>query len=231
MPGLQDKTRPTTGPDWQYIFKELPAGYRLIAPDLRGHGASTNPSESFSFRQAARDVLALLRHLNVENVNAIGLSGGGITLLHMATAEPASIASMVLVSAPPYFPAQARAIQRQTSEAMFGARDLELMRSRHKHGENQCQRLLAQSHAFADIYDDVSFTPPYLSTIAADTLIVFGDRDPLYPVSLAFDLHSALPRSWLWVVPNGGHAPVFGDAAPRFAETALSFLRGDWSRS
>jgi len=27
---------------------------------------------------------------------------------------------------------------------------------------------------------------------------------------------------------NGGHGPVFGDRAPRFAETALSFLRGEW---
>ena len=66
--------------------------------------------------------------------------------------------------------------------------------------------------------------PPYLSTIAANTLIVFGDSDPLYPVSLALDLHAAIPRSRLWVVPGGGHGPVFGDDASRFAETALSFL-------
>src|SRR5262245_65640970 len=45
------------GLDWQYIFREPPAGFRLIAPDLRGHGASTNPSGEFSFRQAAHDVL------------------------------------------------------------------------------------------------------------------------------------------------------------------------------
>ena len=63
-------------------------------------------------------------------------------------------------------------------------------------------------------YDDVNFTPPYLGTITADTLIVFGDRDPFYPVSLGLELRAAIPRSYLWVVPNGGHGPVFGDAAP-----------------
>jgi pimeloyl-ACP methyl ester carboxylesterase len=76
----------------------------------------------------------------------------------------------------------------------------------------------------------VNFTPPYLATISAETLIVFGDRDPLYPVSLAFELHAAIPGSYLWVVPNGGHAPVFGDGAARFAEAATAFLRGAWKR-
>jgi pimeloyl-ACP methyl ester carboxylesterase len=216
------------GPDWQYIFKEPPTAVRLIAPDLRGHGASTNPSGEFSFRQAADDIQKLLRHLGLDTVKAIGLSGGGITLLHMATAVPTCIESMVIVSAPPYFPAQARALQRQMSESMFGAVEMDLMRQRHKHGDAQVQQLFAHGRAFAESYDDVNFTPPCLGRIVADTLIVFGDRDPLYPVSLAFELNAAIPRSYLWVVPNGGHSPVFGEGAPRFAETALSFLRGAW---
>ena len=74
----------------------------------------------------------------------------------------------------------------------------------------------------------VRSAPPRLATIDAETLIVFGDRDPLYPVALAFDLYRAIPRSYLWVVPNGGHGPVFRDAAPAFARTALDFLRGGW---
>jgi pimeloyl-ACP methyl ester carboxylesterase len=217
------------GADWRYVFEAPPAGFRLIAPDLRGHGASANPSSVFSFREAAGDVRALLRRLSLTRVKAIGVSGGGITLLHMATAEPECVASMVLVSAPPYFPAQARAVQRQASAAMFGAAEIELMRARHQHGDAQLQTLFAQSRAFADSYDDVTFTPPYLSTITADTLVVFGDRDPLYPVSLAFELQAAIPRSYLWVVPNAGHVPVFGDAAPRFRDTALPFLRGEWA--
>jgi pimeloyl-ACP methyl ester carboxylesterase len=216
------------GADWQYIFRAPPAGYQVIAPDLRGHGASTNPSGSFSFRQCALDVRALLHHLKIPRIKAIGLSGGGIVLLHMATADPACIESMVLVSAPPYFPEQARVIQRHFSESMVSAEEMTLMRARHKGGERQIEQLFAMSRGFADSYDDVNFTPPYLSTITADTLIVFGDRDPLYPVSIAVDMHRAIPRSYLWAVPNGGHGPVFRDAAPLFASTALEFLRGAW---
>jgi pimeloyl-ACP methyl ester carboxylesterase len=217
------------GSDWKYIFKNVPADVQLIAPDLRGHGASTNPSGEFSFRQAARDVLGLLDELRIDRIRAIGVSGGGLTLLHIATMRPALVDAMVIVSAPPYFPAQARAIQRQASEAMFSARELEMMGKRHVHGPDQLQQLLVHARAFADSYDDVNFTPPYLATITADTLIVFGDRDPLYPVSLAFELYSAIPKSYLCVVPNGGHGPVFGELAPRFLDVSLSFLRGEWA--
>jgi pimeloyl-ACP methyl ester carboxylesterase len=214
-----------SGSDWKYIFTDIPRGFQLIAPDLRGHGASTNPSGEFSFRHAAGDMLALLDALQIDRIRAIGVSGGGLTLLHIATIRPVLVDAMVIVSAPPYFPTEARTIQRNASEAMFGASELALMRKRHVHGEDQFQQLIAQARAFADSYDDVNFTPPYLATITADTLIVFGDRDPLYPVSLAFELHAAIPRSHLWVIPNAGHGPVFGEAAPRFVETALAFLR------
>jgi pimeloyl-ACP methyl ester carboxylesterase len=219
------------GGDWTHVFGRPPAGFSLIAPDLRGHGASTNPSGNFSFREAAHDVLGLLNHLGIPQVKAIGVSGGGIALLHMATAVPGSIASMIIVSAPPYFPAQARAIQRQFSESMIGEAELASMRQRHRGGEPQLQQLFAHARRFADSYDDVNFTAPYLATITAETLIVFGDRDPLYPIALSYELRAAIPRSHLWVIPNAGHAPVFGDQAPHFAEKALAFLKGAWSGS
>jgi pimeloyl-ACP methyl ester carboxylesterase len=213
------------GSDWQYVFTEPPEGFQLVAPDLRGHGGSSNPSGRFLFRDAAEDVRALLRHLGIPQVKAIGVSGGGIVLLHMATAEPDSMSSMVIVSAPPYFPAEARAIQRQMSRSMLTDAELESMRKRHPRGDAQISELIAQARAFADSYDDVNFTAPYLGRITAETLIVFGDHDPLYPVSLSFELRAAIPRSYLWVMPNAGHAPVFGEHAAAFAERALAFVR------
>ena len=64
---------------------------------------------------------------------------------------------------------------------MLGDAERALMRQRHQR-EGQLDTLFAQVHAFAD-GDDPSFTPAQLAMITADTLIVFGDRDPLYPVS------------------------------------------------
>src|SRR6185503_16397839 len=68
------------GANWELIFKEPPASYQLIVPDLRGHGKSTNPSKEFTFRQSALDVFALLNHLGIERFKAIGLSLGAKTL-------------------------------------------------------------------------------------------------------------------------------------------------------
>jgi len=78
-----------------------------------------------------------------------------------------------------------------------------------------------------DSYDDMNFTPPSLSQITAPTLIVYGDRDFLYPVEMAVEMYRAIPRSALWVVPNRGHGPIFRDAAAQFGETALTFFRSD----
>ena len=54
------------GDDWRFIFSDAPEGFEVIAPDLRGHGASTNPAGVFTFRQAALDVLELMRHLGAD---------------------------------------------------------------------------------------------------------------------------------------------------------------------
>ena len=102
------------------------------------------------------------------------------------------------------------------------------LRTRHPRGDAQIAALMRQAHGFAESYDRCLFHADALEQIAAETLVVFGDRDPLYPVRLAFELRSAIPRSYLWVVPNGGHGPVFGSMAAPFLETAEAFLTGRW---
>lgn len=212
------------GADWQLVFADGDPAFRVIVPDLRGHGRSTNPSRAFTFRQAARDVFALLDHLGAPRVKAIGLSMGAKTLLHMATQQPGRIRAMVLVSATPYVPAAARAAMAQLSVDAFTDAEWQAQRQRHVHGDDQIRMLFEQMRGLKDSYDDMAFTPPLLATITARTLIVHGDRDPLYPVELAVEMYRAIPQSSLWVVPDGSHGPIFGaDAAP-FVERALAYL-------
>jgi len=216
------------GRDWELILKQPPAGFKLIAPDLRGHGRSTNPTRTFTFRQAALDVLALLDAIGIERFKAIGLSGGAKSLLHIATLRPTRVEAMVLVSGAHYFPAQARKLMAQMTLESHSEQEWEFMRGRHPRGDDQIRLLWEQCHAFKDSYEDMNFTAPFLSTITARTLIMYGDRDPVYPVELALEMYRAIPNSYLWVVPNGGHGPIFGDMAQTFVEKAIPFLEGNW---
>ncbi len=169
-------------------------------------------------------MLALLDHLKISACKGLGISGGGNVLLHMATMQPELITAMVLVSATPYFPAQARSIMRQYANGL-PEQQWEILRRRHPGGDAQIRAILASTEAFADSYDDMSFTPPHLATILARTLIVQGDRDPLYPVELSVEMAKAIPKSSLWIVPDSGHGPVIGERWPEFIETAGAFLR------
>jgi len=219
------------GADWRHVFPTDPDGYRLIVPDLRGHGRSTNPSREFTFRQCARDVLALLDHLALPRVKAIGMSMGAKTLLHVATADRDRVEAMVLVSATPYFPAAARAAMARFDAAAISESEWTALRARHVHGDDQIRALWEMTRRFATSYDDMAFTPPLLATITARTLVVHGDRDPFYPVEMALELHRGIPASALWVVPYGGHGPIFGGQAAQFAEIALAHLRESGSRN
>lgn len=214
--------------DWQYAF-DLPAlaqRWRLIIPDQRGHGGTGNPGGKFSHRQGARDLLALLDHLGIARCRAIGLSLGGNVLLHLATAARDRLEAMVTVSAPSYFPRQARAIMAMQSAEGRGEADWAEMRGRHKLGDDQIRALWRQARDFADSRDDMCFTPPQLETITARTLIVSGDRDPLYPLEIFVEQYRAIPGAALYVVPGGGHGPIFGEARAEFERAALAFLAG-----
>lgn len=214
--------------DWVHVFdlEALSRQYRLIIPDMRGHGRSTNPSGAITHRQCALDIAALLDALGIERFKAVGTSFGGNTLLHMATRQPERVEAMVLVSSPSYFPREAREIMGMMTVETRTDEEWRMMRERHKLGDEQIRAIWKAGHGFKDSYDDMNFTPPFLSTIQARTLLVCGDRDPLYPVGIFVEMYRAIPRSSLWVIPNAGHTPIYGEAREAFVHAALAFLRG-----
>jgi len=210
--------------DWKKLSTQWDANFQMIVPDLRGHGRSSVLSKPFRHQDAAADIFALLDHLKIGTCSGLGMSAGGNILLHMAIQQPERVKAMVLVSATPYFPAQARAIMRQYADNL-PATQFEVLRRSHPGGDAQVNAILASTRAFADSYDDMNFTPPCLSTIQARTLIVQGDRDPLYPVELSVEMAKAIPCASLWIVPNSGHGPVIGERWDEFLKTAAQFLQ------
>jgi pimeloyl-ACP methyl ester carboxylesterase len=210
----------------------LAVEFRLIVPDLRGHGRSLNPSGHFTHSELAQDVFSLLDQLDIDSFSAIGTSMGAMTLLHAATLQRERVDSMILVGGTPYLPETARAIYREVDPDSIPPERLREMARPHSGGVEQVLQLQRQFRAYKDSYDDVNFTAPFLASIKASTLIVQGDRDQFFPVPMALEMYNAIPDSYLWVVPNRGHSAGLRTTEGRknFIETALDFLAGNWGQ-
>lgn len=209
--------------NWHPFTAELSQHYRLVVIDLRGHGYSTNPEKKFSHREAANDVFLLLDILKINHFSAMGMSTGGMTLLHMATSQPNRISSMVLISTTSHFPDQARAIMRRASFDTMPLEVRAMYQECAKRGDEQIRELITQFNAFHENYDDMDFPAQRLSTITARTLIVHGDRDNFFPVEIPVSIYRSIPNADLWIIPGGDHVPIYDPTVP-FTSTVLRFL-------
>jgi pimeloyl-ACP methyl ester carboxylesterase len=197
----------------------------LVIPDLRGHGKSTNPSNIFRHANSAQDIYALMDELDIKKFKAIGASSGGMTLVHMATMDSTRIISMVLVGATSYSGKLNREIQKNTTFEKIPEAWLSELRNHHPGGDDQIKRILNQFNSMAEVYDDMNFTTPYLSQIKCPTLIIHGGKDEYFPIEIPVEMAEAIPNSFLWIIPNGGHLPIW-DAlwADKFLEVSKLFL-------
>ncbi len=225
----------STGELWSPFVDDLASTYRVIIPDMRGHGRSSNPSDSFLHEQSAKDMLAVLDSLNVGEIQAVGHSSGAMTLIHAAIKEPDRFKSLVLLGGTTHFPETARAIQRGITLEGFPPEILANLRRWHPGGDEQIRRLVTQINQMSIGYRDMNFTAPLLGTISAETLIVHGDRDEHFPVEIALQMYRAIPNAYLWVVPNGNHALPFDvwegsfPGGQSFVPTLREFLSNEWS--
>lgn len=197
-----------SGKEMVDIFSSLAETNKLIVPDLRGHGRSTNPKKLFSHTAAAEDVESLLNILEINKCKAVGFSAGANILLHLAFNKKCNINTMIIVSGAPYFPPKARLIMQQFSMDDKSDEDWESMRKIHHHGDEQIKALWHQAHFFKDSYTDMNFQEEDLNTIDAKTLIIHGEFDPFYDISIAEEMKSSIPHSELAIVPDGSHVPV-----------------------
>jgi lipase len=83
------------GGRWRRFAEQLP-GFRVVAPDLRGHGDSTR-LPPWTFEQHAADVIDLLDALELDRVPLVGHSFGGATAMHVTALAPERISRLALL--------------------------------------------------------------------------------------------------------------------------------------
>src|SRR5574341_1455057 len=72
------------------------AGFRAIAPDLRGLGETKAAAEISTMEEMARDAASLLDTLNIEQADVCGLSMGGYVPFEFADLFPSRIGGLIL---------------------------------------------------------------------------------------------------------------------------------------
>lgn len=83
---------------WAPQIEVLSRHYRVIAPDLWGHGQSGQlPEGMTSLDDLARQALTLMDHLDIDCFNLVGLSVGGMWGARLALAAPERVQSLVLM--------------------------------------------------------------------------------------------------------------------------------------
>ena len=216
------------GRDWdQRHLDAFAEHFTVIVPDLPGHGSSpTLPREGWYYPAFGRIMFALLDELGVGRARGIGYSAGGVTLLHMAAANPSRLEAMVLVGAGHHFVPEARnkvaGWHLETLDQDFA----EYLLASHPGGEAQVRTLLTRLRD-----TDVSCTDlavERLKEIPARTLLVTGDRDLTFPLKVVLEAYATLPNAALWVIPEANHWTIWQseEFQAAFPTTVHKFLEG-----
>jgi pimeloyl-ACP methyl ester carboxylesterase len=86
---------------WRHQLPALAsAGYRAVAMDLRGAGASDKPPQGYDVPTLARDVAGVIRSLGAQQAVVVGHGVGGTVAWSMPTLQPAVTRAIGVLSAP-----------------------------------------------------------------------------------------------------------------------------------
>ena len=92
---------PQSSHEWRHQLPALAAaGYRAVAPDLRGYSSRARPEpvEAYHADHLVADVLAVIGHLGVEQVDLVGHDWGGIVAWLVAGRHPDRLRSLTAFS-------------------------------------------------------------------------------------------------------------------------------------
>ena len=83
--------------DFADVLDDLSTIGRTLAPDLRGHGGTTNPGRGYSLDQMSTDLAGFLDAVGISKCDLLGHSLGGMIALHFVLAHPERVESLILM--------------------------------------------------------------------------------------------------------------------------------------
>jgi pimeloyl-ACP methyl ester carboxylesterase len=82
---------------YDLVAPELSKHYRVIAPDQRGHGQTTQSPTGYDWQTLASDVSGLMDHLSIEKFAVLGHSWGGNVAINLAADYSDNVTSLVMI--------------------------------------------------------------------------------------------------------------------------------------
>ena len=215
-----------SGQVWESRVPSFTDRFRVIVPDLRGHGRSSGAPETIHHRTFAADLVALLDHLDIDRAHFLGHSSGGMCLLFVGLHHPERIRSLILSCATYTFDETARRHMRFTADEMDRQpAAIANGERRHgaAHGADYWKVLRGVFRSFTENPQELPFQPADLAAITSPVLVLHGDRDPYFPVNIPTTLYRSLPNAELCILPNTGHG-LPQEAPELFLEIVSQFL-------
>ena len=220
-------------------FKEK---YRIVLMDFIFQGQSEKETEWRDFNKHAQDVKALMEHELILKAHVIGISYGSLVAQHFAVEYPTHLNKLVLISTfahkTPYYEAIElgwwRALElggysllldimlpNVLSESYFSNPLIPI--DKLKNGRKD---LNLNSEAIFKLMRATKERKDYrkqLTKIKAQSLIIQGEHDTLFPVHLAEEVQENIKDSKLVVIRNAGHTLNL-EHVLEVSETILKFL-------
>jgi 3-oxoadipate enol-lactonase len=216
---------PLNGSIWFTQVQGLSSDYRIITPDLRGHGQSPAPEGVYDMETMARDVLNLLDSLNVKRAVIIGHSMGGYTAFAMLRIAPERFIALGLIDS------QAGADSEETRQGRFTTAENVFGNGSGVVAQAMMPKLFAPNtdpeEDFVDQVRNIILTTrpsgiigtlkgmagrpdstDLLPDLKIPTLILSGDKDQIISLAKAEAMAAAIPAATLVTVEDAGHMPM-----------------------
>ncbi len=214
---------PLTARMWSAQLEALPAGWRGVAPDLRGFGRSRGPVPARHVADHAEDVLALVAALDAGPVVLAGLSMGGYIALECWRRRPSSIRGLVLAdtradadtadAAATRVAMQGHAVREGTAaviDAMLPRLLGATSRTANPHLAVQVRQWAMANgpDGVVDALEALRTRPDSrvtLASITCPTLVIVGEEDLITPPPLAAVIADGVTTAALTHIPGAGH--------------------------